>query len=301
VTLDRRAGHPGPRPGHPAAGPCGRRRSRVVLVVTVVGLSFGLVGCYRPTGEDRSRLMVSIDAEGQGQADIVPVAIGAADDDLRAVGERAAPQLFPVATSRRVEIVRPLGALPYARVRASGVYRPGRSATWAVDLRPFVSDLIPFAATRQVLFGRLRVSVALPQVPARVRWSLEPARGEEGYWEWDDVSAGPAGAVTMTPRPWRAAACGLLAVASFALVIGSVLAGRRRRVVAGGVSFAGVVVAVTALVLSAGSWFAELGVAGLLSGWSLTLAGSTPVLAAVAVPAGLAVLVRSVAPRRRLR
>jgi len=276
-------------------------RRSAVPVVAVLGVSVGLAGCYRPTGEDRSRWLVSIDAEGGGRADLVPAAVGAQEADLRAVGDRAAPLLFPVASSRRVEVVRPPGASSYVRVRAWGVYRPGRSATWALDLRPAVSDLVEFAAGCGVSFGHLRVSVALPPVPASVRWSLEPARGEQGYWEWDEVSAGPAGTVTMAPRPWRSGACAVLAVASLALVIGSVLVGRRRRrAVEAGLSLAGVVAAAGALIFSSGSWSSELGVAGLLSGWPLTLVGvMVPVLAGVAAVAGLIVLVRLAAAARR--
>ena len=267
---------------------------RILLAGVVIMTLLGLAGCYRPTGEDRSRILLSVDAEGGGRVEIVPASMGGSPDaDLRAIGDRMAPQIFPTSVSRSVDIIRPVGAENYIRIQAAGVYQPGASATWHIDLRPAVSDLIPFASSRGVFFGHLEISVALPPVPVRARWMLEPARSEENYWEWDDVSAGPSGSVIMTPQPWRGILVPALSLASLILMMVSFLAGRISRAVTAGSSLICVLIATAALILSSSPRFVDLGVAGLLSGRLLTLLGFMPILAVVAALGGAIILVRS--------
>ena len=275
---------------------CVLRRAAAVLLAAMAASV--LVGCDPAPPSSVAHgvaLSVTLDAQGGAQGALrLDGARVRSDAELIQLGEQLAPMLFPGSPSPKVTVESNGGGYPFVTIDATNVYVPGPLPRFDFDARPAVSFLLT------AKFRAVDVVVAAPFVPVTATWT-PPGTNEFGSWYWEAVtsaSTAPHGSVVMAPEPWKSVLPLVLTVVSLGLVVGSLVAlRRRRRWVAAGAAVVGFAVVVV-IALTAGSAQTEgLGVSGWLSGPWLTAALVVPLFSLLLGVVAVGLFVAAIAMR----
>lgn len=231
---------------------------------------------YPPPPAGMADVDITVRTDGTAEMDVhLPLA-----SDQEQLAEAAARAVFPAAGTVRVTSFDNRGR-PYPIVDIAGVYRPGPRVVLTIDTSDLLAELADAGITR------FDLSVCVPSVPETMTATPAQDTSLPGCGVWEGLGDTPLRAtidMRPTPTPWWAE-IGLTFVACALILAGLVvLAGASARVVrrigAGILGAAVLVLCVVDLTVFAGDQADNLAVRGDLSGTPLFLAGlvSLPLL-----------------------
>jgi hypothetical protein len=250
-----------------------RIATRLVGVVAIAAMAAAMCACDPYSSSTPGTADVDITLGNDGSARMQVHVPAGYDGDRERLGQAAADAVFPGGTGVRITLDNNAG-LPFPVIVVPSAYRTGRHAVLTVDTSALQSVLAGAGLTTMYL------TVCGPFVPLALR-STPPADSRAGRCgTWTRVRAtAPRVTLDMRPSPnrwWAEMALIVLALAATVIAwtwLRRPLNTIRARWAVASVGVAGLMCGVVSIATAAGTQVDNLGVAGLLSGTSLQLAG----------------------------
>jgi hypothetical protein len=262
------------------------------MLVLLVGAGAVLTGCdpYPPAnGTGAVEMTIDVTDDGGARAQLILDRHKRTHAELVRWGQQLAPKLFPGATSITVEVNDNLGGYAFPVIHAAGVYRPGPHPRLALDTRPAAGWLFTQNVTS------VAVQIDRPAVSTTGAWfvpaSNQGGSRDLGWYGITNAQDAPYGHFTLRPQTGRSlASLGMLAGVLVLVVVAALTSHRRQRARAAVFAVSGIALVVLSLAGGAGTATDNLGVGGVLSGFTLRLAGFVWVLWLGSAVGGISIL-----------